>query len=122
VESFLETPGQTPESPVQGEQTTQTVSAGNVERDIEHNTARPAEGDPPRCPEHLEKKRIHASIAAVLILSAPFTIVSLAIWCFLTGLCIYLAFLWRNDLETEFGKDDSRNVFIFTLVGLGLIS
>jgi hypothetical protein len=59
-----------------------------------------------------------ASLAAVFILSAPFFMAACAIAFFLTGLYVYLAFVWLRMLDTDAGRNDSRNVFIMALVGL----
>ncbi|KAL6714826.1 hypothetical protein ACLMJK_007086 [Lecanora helva] len=64
--------------------------------------------DPPR-----------ASLAAVFILSAPFTMMRASIFAFLIGLAIYQGFTWTRTLDTDAGRNDSRNVFITFIVGTG---
>ncbi|KAG8533560.1 uncharacterized protein KY384_001300 [Bacidia gigantensis] len=60
-----------------------------------------------------------ASLAAVFILSAPFTMMKASIFAFLIGLAIYQGFTWTRGLDTDAGRYDSRNVFITFIVGTG---
>ena len=64
-----------------------------------------------------EKK---ASISAVFILSAPYTMMSCAIFAFIVGLAIYQGFVWTRNLDTDAGKLNSRNVFIAYIVSTGI--
>ena len=61
-----------------------------------------------------------ASLAAVLIVSAPFNMMKVSIFAFLIGLSIYQGFTWTRALDTSAGEGDSRNVFITLLVGTGI--
>ena len=56
---------------------------------------------------------------AVLIVSAPFTMVKISIFSFLIGLIIYQGFTWTRALDSDAGIGASRNVFIALVVGLG---
>lgn len=60
-----------------------------------------------------------ASLPAVFIISAPFTMVRSCIFAFLTALTVYQGFTWTRQLDKAAGQNDSRNVFITLLVGLG---
>ena len=73
-------------------------------------------------PEEMEqggKKERKASISAIFILSAPYTMMSYAIIAFITGLAIYQGFVWTRNLDTDAGKTNSRNVFIAYIVSSG---
>ena len=59
------------------------------------------------------------SLAAILIRSAPFTMVKFSIFSFLMGLTVYLGFVWTRELDTTAGRNDSRNVFTTYTVGAG---
>ena len=63
-----------------------------------------------------------ASLPAVLIISAPFTMVKFSIFAFLAGLAIYQGFTWTRQLDSSAGKGDSRDVFITLMIGTGLCS
>lgn len=65
----------------------------------------------------LEEPR--ASLPAVFIISAPFTMVRSCIFAFLTALTIYQGFTWTKHLDKATSQNNSRNVFITLLVGLG---
>ena len=56
---------------------------------------------------------------AVLIVSAPFTMVKVSIFSFLIGLIIYQGCIWTRALDSTAGIGASRNVFIALVVGLG---
>ncbi|KAL8703546.1 MAG: hypothetical protein Q9201_003276 [Fulgogasparrea decipioides] len=60
------------------------------------------------------------SVAAMLIVSAPFTMLKVSVFSFLVGLAIYLGFTWTRALDTDAGPGDSRDVFITFMVGTGL--
>ena len=66
-----------------------------------------------------EKKERNASISAVFLLSAPYTMMSYAIFGFILGLAIYQGFVWTRNLDTDAGKINSRNVFIAYIVSTG---
>lgn len=66
-----------------------------------------------------ERKERKASISAVFILSAPYTMMSYAILAFILGLAIYQGFVWTRNLDTDAGKLNSRNVFIAYIVSTG---
>ncbi|KAL8660723.1 MAG: hypothetical protein Q9202_006273 [Teloschistes flavicans] len=61
-----------------------------------------------------------ASLAAIFILSAPFDMMKASIFSFLISLAIYQGFTWTRALDTAAGPRDSRNVFIFFVVGTGV--
>ena len=56
---------------------------------------------------------------AVLIVSAPFTMVKVSIFSFLIGLLIYQGCTWTRALDSAAGIGASRNVFIALVVGVG---
>lgn len=60
------------------------------------------------------------SLAAVLIISAPFTMVRVSILAFLLGLAIYQGFVFTKGLDTSAAPGDSRANFIAIMVGTGL--
>ena len=60
-----------------------------------------------------------ASLMAVLIVSAPFTMVKVSIFSFLIGLTIYQGYIWTRALDSAAGIGASRDVFITLVVGLG---
>ena len=60
------------------------------------------------------------SLPAVLILSAPFTMVRVSIFAFLLGLAIYQGFVFTEGLDTSAAPGDSRANFIVIMVGTGL--
>ena len=66
-----------------------------------------------------EKDKIKASLSALFILSAPFTMMIYSIFTFLLGLAIYHGFSWTRALDPSAGKNDSRDVFITFVVGAG---
>ena len=55
---------------------------------------------------------------AVLIVSAPFTMVKVSIFSFLIGLTIYQGYTWTRALDSAAGIGASRDVFITLVVGL----
>ncbi len=69
--------------------------------------------------EENEKDETQASLSAIFILSAPYTMMSFAILAFITGLAIYQGFVWTKTLDTDAGKANSRNVFIAYIVSTG---
>ncbi|KAL8940054.1 MAG: hypothetical protein Q9211_002457 [Gyalolechia sp. 1 TL-2023] len=69
-------------------------------------------------PRHGSSTR-KASLAAILIISAPFNLMGLSIQALLTGLATYQGFTWTRGLDTEAGRNDSRAVFITFVVGTG---
>ena len=72
------------------------------------NAAQPSEADQ------------RASLAAILIIGAPFFMVRVSIFSYLTGLVIYESLLFTKDLDTSTTKIASRDSFITLMVGTGL--
>ena len=60
------------------------------------------------------------SLAAIFIVRAPFNLVEYSLVSFLSGLAVYLGFLWSKGLDSGAGKDDDRSVFITYVVGSGV--
>lgn len=58
------------------------------------------------------------SVAAVLTVSAPNALLSLAVHAFLVGLGIYLGFIWTKGLNLPSTVSDNRAVFITYIVSL----
>ena len=61
-----------------------------------------------------------ASVAAMLILGAPFFMVRVAIISYLLGLAIYEGLLFAKNLDTGTTKTQSRDSFITLMVGTGV--
>lgn len=61
-----------------------------------------------------------ASLAAVIIASAPFAMVKVSIFSFLLGFAIYQGFIFTKDLDPDAGPYDSRNNFITLVVSTGV--
>ena len=60
-----------------------------------------------------------ASLAAVFIVVAPFTMVKLSVFSFLLGLVIYQGFVWTRRLDSTAAAGDSRKIFITFVVANG---
>jgi hypothetical protein len=60
------------------------------------------------------------SVAAVVSISAPQMLLSDSLFSLLTALGIYFGFTWTRSLDSDAGYHDSRNVFIFYIVGLAV--
>ena len=60
------------------------------------------------------------SLAAIFIVRAPFNLVEYCLVSFLSGLAVYLGFLWSKGLDSGVGKGDNRSVFITYMVGCGV--
>ena len=60
-----------------------------------------------------------ASLSAIFLLSAPYSMMSYAILAFIIGLAIYQGFTWTKALDTAAGDINSRNVFIAYIVSTG---
>ena len=65
-------------------------------------------------------KPTDASLAAVVIISAPFGMVKVSIFSFLLGLAIYQGFVFTKGLNQDAASYDSRNNFIALMVGTGV--
>jgi hypothetical protein len=65
-----------------------------------------------------EGPKLQASVAAAILMSSPSMMINFALGAFLTGIGVYLGFVWQNDLDTIAGKSESRNVFICFLTSL----
>ncbi len=78
-------------------------------------------GIPPKdSMDPIRSKSYEASLAAVFIISAPFTMVKVSIVAFLTSLTIYQAFIWKHDLDINATSGDSRPVFIDFIIVTGM--
>lgn len=62
------------------------------------------------------------SLAAIVILSAPFALVEVSIFAFLLGLTIYQGFIFSKNLDTDAAPHESRNNFIALVTATGLCS
>ena len=58
--------------------------------------------------------------ASVITVSAPEQLLSASLFSLLSGLGVYLAFIWQRGLDTNAGTDDSKNVFIVFTVSLAV--
>lgn len=63
---------------------------------------------------------LRASLAAVIIISAPFTMIKASIGALLLGLGFYQGYTWALELDTSAGTGDSQNVFITLMVTTGV--
>ncbi|OCL07308.1 hypothetical protein AOQ84DRAFT_377815 [Glonium stellatum] len=62
-----------------------------------------------------------ASLFSALVMIAPSSMINIALGAFLLGLGIYLGFLWTRHLDTQGGKNDSRDVFIIFIISTVII-
>lgn len=62
-----------------------------------------------------------ASLFSALVMSAPSSMINVALGSFLLGLGVYLGFLWTQHLDTQGGRNDSRDVFIIFIVSTVII-
>ena len=74
-------------------------------------------------PEHVERIRRmlttkNPSVYAVLVMGIPAFMLNLSLGMLLIGLGVYLAFIWTRRLDTQAGPNDSRNVFVFYIIGI----
>lgn len=61
---------------------------------------------------------LQSSVAAAILMSSPSMMINFALGAFLTGISVYLGFVWKNDLDTIASKSESLNVFICFLISL----
>jgi hypothetical protein len=66
-----------------------------------------------------DKIKLQASVAAAILMSSPSMMINYALLAFLTGIGVYLGFVWKKDLDTLANSLESRNVFICFLISLG---
>ena len=59
---------------------------------------------------------VRGSFSSAQMLQTPSYLINISLGLFVTGLAVYLGFLWTRDLDTNAGPNDSRNVFIIFLV------
>ena len=59
------------------------------------------------------------SAASVVTISAPTILFSASLNSFLIGLGVYLGFIWQRNLDSNAGINDSRDVFITYIIGVG---
>jgi hypothetical protein len=55
---------------------------------------------------------------AVLLISGPRILLHHSLRAYVTGLGVYLGFVWRDNLDTDTSPDDTRNIFIFFIISL----
>ena len=79
-------------------------------------TVDPNEGDD----ENIGQETAVASLAAVLTVSAPFALVTVAVFTFIVGFLVYHGFLFYENLDEVAGRHDSLNTFIVLMVVTGL--
>ena len=72
---------------------------------------------PPPADKEEEGDIYRASLAAVLIVGAPFIMIKFSIVLFLLGLVVYQGFTWTRSLDPSAGIGGSRDVFISFMVG-----
>jgi hypothetical protein len=71
-------------------------------------------------PNSLEPAEMMPSAAAVLIVSAPNALLSMAVHALLIGLGIYLGFVWTKNLDQSSTITGNRAVFIAYIVSLSV--
>jgi hypothetical protein len=60
---------------------------------------------------------LRSSLSAQQLIRLPFALLGWAVYSFLTGFGLYLGFLWTSHVvDTDYGKNDNRNVLIVFLV------
>jgi hypothetical protein len=60
---------------------------------------------------------LRSSLSAQQLIRLPFALLGWAVYSFLTGFGLYLGFSWANHVvDTDYGKNDNRNVLIVFLV------
>jgi hypothetical protein len=62
--------------------------------------------------------KLQASVAAAVLMSSPSIMINFALGSFLTGIGVYLGFVWKHDLDTMAGSLESRNVFVCFILSL----
>lgn len=62
--------------------------------------------------------KLQSSVAAAILMSSPSMMINFALSSFLTGIGVYLGFVWKNDLDALASRSESRNVFICFLISL----
>ena len=75
---------------------------------------------PPHNDTEEEVNVFRPSLAAVLIVGAPFMMIKISIILFLLGLIVYQGKLWTRGLDPNGGIRDSRAVFICFMVGTSI--
>lgn len=68
----------------------------------------------------LKTKESKASLSAIFLLSAPYSMMSFSILAFIIGLAVYQGFTWTRALDTAAGQTNSRNIFIAYIVSTGV--
>jgi hypothetical protein len=64
------------------------------------------------------RPELQSSVAAAILMSSPSMMINFAVGSFLTGIGVYLGFVWQNDLDPLATKSESLNVFICFLISL----
>ena len=59
---------------------------------------------------------LRASLSAQQLIRLPFALLAWGVYSFLVGFGLYLGFAWANNVATDLGKEDNRNVLIVFLV------
>jgi hypothetical protein len=62
--------------------------------------------------------KLQASVAAAILMSSPSMMINFALGSFLTGIGVYLGFVWQDELDAIAGKSGSRKVFVCFLISL----
>ncbi|KAL2042320.1 hypothetical protein N7G274_004809 [Stereocaulon virgatum] len=75
---------------------------------------------PPPTDTEEEINVFRPSLAAVLIVGAPFIMIKFSIILFLLGLIVYQGLIWTRGLDPNGGIGDSRAVFICFMVGTSI--
>lgn len=61
-----------------------------------------------------------STLLAAQMLAAPSAMVNISLGSFLTGLAVYLYFIWVRKLDRDAGLHDSRDVFITFVICVSL--
>lgn len=64
--------------------------------------------------------RFTSALSSVITVSAPSLLLSWALLLLLTGMGVFLGFIWVRELDVDAGVNDSRAVFIVNIVVLAI--
>ncbi|KAF3212399.1 hypothetical protein TWF106_009770 [Orbilia oligospora] len=66
------------------------------------------------------RSTIMPALTSLISLSAPSMLLSMSLFTFLTGIGIYLGFLYTKNVDSSSMVDDNRNVFVVYIIALGV--
>ncbi len=71
-------------------------------------------------PQDLKEGRYKVSFSAAFLTQIPYTMLEYGVIFLVLGLGLYFVYAWKNQLDTETGVEDNRNVFIMYIVCTGV--